>query len=84
MKDKIVVEVYIPQKSIHEDIEIPVNISANELIVALHSIYDLKINESNIFKYYLKTDNPKRLLRGNKTMQQYGLHDGTVIWAWDE
>ena len=41
MKDTAVVMVYIPERNIREDLEIPLNITANELIQAIASIYSL-------------------------------------------
>ena len=36
-----------------------------------------------IFQYYLKADNPKALLRGNKTLKDYGVRNGTEIRSWN-
>lgn len=61
------------------DIEIPLNITANELIVGLNVAYNLGIDMSDIKNCYLKAENPIALLRGNKTLAQFGIHNGSII-----
>jgi uncharacterized ubiquitin-like protein YukD len=61
------------------DIDIPLNITANELIVGLNEGLQLGMNIGDLSKCYLKTENPITLLKGNKTLREYGLHNGTVI-----
>lgn len=61
------------------DIEVPLNITANDLVVALNSAYDLKINTSEIKNCYLKAENPIALLKGNKTLLDFGIRDGSII-----
>lgn len=82
MKDMAVITVNIPQCGIRQDLEVPVNISANELLTALNRIYSLGMNEEYIFNYYLKADNPKALLRGDKALREFGVRSGTEIWTW--
>lgn len=61
------------------DLEIPLGISANELVEALNTAYDLKIDISDIKNCYLKSENPIALLKGNKTLAEFGIRDGSVI-----
>jgi len=61
------------------DIEVPLYITAKELVIALNIAYDLKIDIDDIKNCYLKAENPIRLLRGNKTLAEYGVRNGTVI-----
>lgn len=63
-----------------KDIEIPLYITANELVVALNEAYDLKIDTSNVKNCYLKAEKPIALLRGNKTLAEFGVRNGTVIY----
>lgn len=63
-----------------KDIEIPLYITANELVVALNEAYDLEIDTSNVKNCYLKAEKPIALLRGNKTLAEYGIRNGTVIY----
>lgn len=75
----IIMTVKIIKQNIEEDIEVPKSITANDLIIALNSAYDLGIDTENVFGCYLKTENPITLLKGNKTLEEFGLYNGTSI-----
>lgn len=62
------------------DIEIPLYITANELVIALNEAYDLKIDTSNVKNCFLKAERPITLLKGNKTLAEFGVRNGTVIY----
>lgn len=70
----------LTKRKIVRDIEIPLYITANELVVALNEAYDLKIDTSNVKNCYLKAEKPIALLRGNKTLEEFGVRNGTVIY----
>lgn len=78
-KEKAVVILNIPYKSIRQDIEIPLDITANELLVALDHAYKLGIDTENVMNCYVKTENPIALIKGNRTFAEYGVRNGTVI-----
>ncbi len=61
------------------DLEVPLDISANELVSALNAAYNLNIETSDMKNCYLKAENPIALLRGNKTLAEFGLRNGSVI-----
>lgn len=61
------------------DIDVPLNISANELITALNTAFKLDIDTTDLTQCYLQSENPIALLKGNKTLEDYGLRDGTII-----
>ena len=61
------------------DIEVPLYITANELFIGLNAAFDLGRKTDNVAENYLKSENPFALLRGNKTLLEYGIHDGTII-----
>ena len=61
------------------DLEVPLDITANELVIALNTAYDLGIDTTNIKNCFLKAENPIALLRGNKTLIEYGIRNGSVI-----
>lgn len=69
----------ITKRKFTVDLEVPLNISANELVIALNTAYDLGIDTTNIKNCYLKAENPIALLRGNKMLSEYGIHNGSVI-----
>lgn len=61
------------------DIEVPLNISAKELLFALNAAYKLNIDTEDMSKCYLKSENPIALLKGDKTLREYKLRDGSII-----
>ena len=61
------------------DLEVPLNITANELVNALNTAYGLGINKNDIKNCYLKAERPIALLRGNRTLGEFGVRNGTVI-----
>ena len=66
MDEKIIVMFSAPELNIECDIEIPTNISANELIYGLSNCY-------------LRSENPTALLRGDTTIEEYHLYQGSRI-----
>ena len=81
MNDKIRIIVNVSDKGVREELEVPALMTAGELMIALDTIYGLCMDRENIFQYYLKADHPKALLRGNKTLQDYGVRMGTEIYV---
>lgn len=61
------------------DIEVPLNITANELVVGLNEALSLNINTSDIKDSFLKAENPLVLLKGNRTLDELGVRNGTII-----
>lgn len=78
-KETVIIVFKIVKKNYTADLEIPLDITANELVVALNAAYDLKIDVSDIKNCYLKAENPIMLLRGNRTLREYGVRNGTII-----
>ena len=78
-KGRIIAVLYLHRENSKIDIDIPLDISANELIIGLNSAYDLGMDISDLSKCCLKTENPIAFLRGNKKLAEYGLRNGTVI-----
>lgn len=80
MQNNIAVVIFnAPKKSIDVDLEIPLDISANDLIVALDAAYQLGINLLDMKECYLQAERPTVLLRGNKTLAELGIRTGSVI-----
>ena len=61
------------------DLDIPIDISANELIIGLNDVFHLGIDTGDLSRCHLKTENPIALLRGNKLLSDYRLRNGTII-----
>ena len=79
MDEKAVVEFISQDKKIHVDLEIPLGITANDLVLALNEAYDLGIDTDDIFNCYLAAENPIVFLRGNKTLKEFGIRNGSHI-----
>lgn len=79
MTGKAIIIFNIHKRNISVDLEVPLNITVNELVIALNSAYNLNINVSEIKNCYLKAENPIALLKGNKALYEYGVRNGTII-----
>lgn len=82
-KDIITVVFVMVKRNVMKDIEIPLYITANDLVVALNEAYDLNIDTSNVKNCYLKSEKPIALIKGNKKLSEFGLRNGTVIYYTD-
>jgi uncharacterized ubiquitin-like protein YukD len=78
-KETAIIIFNITKKNFTVDLEVPLDISANDLVNALNTAYELGIDTSDIKNCYLKAENPIALLKGNKTLAEFGLRNGSVI-----
>lgn len=78
-REKAIVILNIEKRKFTVDLEVPLNISANELVIALNTAYELGIDTTDIKNCYLKAENPIALLKGNKTLEEYGIRNGSII-----
>ncbi len=83
MRDTVIIILRIHKRTFQTDLEVPVNITANDLVIALNAAYELNINVEDIRNCYLKMENPIALLHGNKMLKDYGIRDGSVIHITD-
>lgn len=79
MENKAIIIFNICKRNLQYDLEIPLDISANDLVIALNNAYDLGIDVSDVKNCYLKAENPIVLLKGNKLLLDFGVRNGTVI-----
>lgn len=77
--DNVIVIFNIVKKGVSVDLEIPLFITANELVMALNTAYDLGIDVTDIKNCYLKAERPIALLKGNKTLAEFGIRNGSII-----
>ncbi len=83
MTDSVVVIFKNVEKNINVDLEVPLYITARELVIGLNEAYELDIDINDIKKCYLKVDNPVMLLRGNMLLRDAGIRNGSVIsYSW--
>lgn len=67
-------------KGISVDLEIPLDITANEFVIAVNSAYQLGIDITDAKQCYLKAENPIALIRGNRLLSDFGIHTGTIVY----
>lgn len=79
MNNKAIVILKIYERKFETDLEIPLDITANDLVIALNTAYELNIDTSDVKNCYLKIENPIALLKGNMLLSEYGVRNGTVI-----
>lgn len=80
MNEKAIVIFNIVNRNFQVDLEIPLNITANELVVALNTAYELGIDTTDAKNCFLKAENPIALLKGNRLLSEFGVRNGTVIY----
>ena len=76
--DSAIITVNLIKAEQSHDLEIPLDISASELCSALFEKY-LPEQYGDMRQYYLKAERPIALLRGERTLREYGIRDGSVI-----
>lgn len=79
MEDRMILIFHNIKTGERMDIEVPSDLTANELVLGLNEGLHLGIDESDIAQCYLKTVNPIMLLKGNRTLEEYGIYNGTEI-----
>lgn len=78
-KERVIVRFVARSKNISCDIEVPLDITANDLIVGLNDAYKLGIDLSDMRQCYLSCENPVALLKGKRSLGEYGVRDGSLI-----
>ena len=79
-RDRVTVTFIMTERKENREIEIPLFLTANELILALAQAYGLEMDVSDLCKCCLTAENPIALLKGSKTLEEFGLRNGTVIY----
>lgn len=79
MAENITVRLYIRKEKRWTDVELPLDITANEFIASLNKGYGLRMDITDINNCYFRSENPICLLRGNVKLEEYGLYNGTTI-----
>lgn len=78
-KEHVIARFAAPSKKISCDIELPLDITANDLVVGLNEAYNLGIDISDIRQCYLNCENPVALLKGKRQLAEFGIRDGSLI-----
>ena len=67
------------KRDLSVDLEVPLTISANDLVTAVNVAFDLGIDTSDVNNCHLQAENPIALLRGARTLAEFGVRNGTVV-----
>lgn len=79
MTKKLILNLRIMARNENHDIEVSDEITAHELVYGLNEAYNLGIDTNDIAQSFLRAENPITLLRGDKKLHEFGLHNGTII-----
>lgn len=79
MKEKVILQFEREKTGECFDIEVPLDITANELLYSLNQGLHLGLNLSDMSQCYLTTENPIALLKGDVLLEKFNIHDGTRI-----
>lgn len=79
MRDTAIVEFINYKDNSRTELEIPLDITANDLAFALNKTYSLEMDIENVFNCYLVAENPIAFLRGNKALKEFGIRNGSLI-----
>lgn len=78
-KESVIISFEMVKRNIAVDIEVPLDISADELVKALNKAYSLEIDTSNPRNCYIQAENPITLLKGNRSLREFRIRNGSVV-----
>ncbi len=80
MENSLIIRFRNVKKNEEFDIEVPSDITANDLIYGLKKSFNLDINMDDPKQCYLRAENPIALIKGEVQLERLGLRDGSVIF----
>ena len=83
MADRAVIQLCIVSRGETHDVDVPLDITAAELLEGLSEAYALGLDASDPNACYVKAEHPTVLMHGKKTLAQYGIRDGSSIFITD-
>ncbi len=78
--ETVIIIFHIQKEHRTVDLEVPLELTINEFVDALNDAYSLKIDLTDINNCYLKAENPVAFLKGNRTLRECGLRNGSIIY----
>ena len=79
MENKLIIRFKNVKQRQEFDIEVPNDITANELIYGLKKSFKLNIDMDDQAKCYMRAENPIALIKGEVVLSDLGLRDGSVV-----
>lgn len=79
MKDTVVIEFINMENMSRKELEVPLDISANEMLEAMLQAFHLQAEPAEKANGCLIAENPIAFLHGKKTLREYGIRNGSII-----
>ncbi len=79
MKDKVVVTLIDHKNNQMTDLELDLDITAQELYSGLSEAFGWDAGQMAIENCYLAAENPIALIKGNRKLSYFGLRNGSVL-----
>lgn len=79
MAARAVVQLNLLTRGESLDVDVPLSITAGELLQGLNEAYDLGLDTDDASQCYLKAENPVVLMHGRRTLGEFGIMDGSII-----
>ena len=77
-RNTAIITINLFKKEYTHDLEVPLDISVNELCSVMNELYHFGQGEQASL-HYLRSERPIALLRGEQTLRDYGIRDGSII-----
>jgi len=71
MKEKVIIQFIC--SDFQKDLEVPLDITADEFIYAIQNI--VKVED------FLTSENPIALIKGDQTLEEIGIRNGSIIYG---
>lgn len=79
MENRAIINFIDHQQGASFDLDVPLDISGHELVLAIQKAFNLPIEAENMPDCYLAAENPIALIRGNKSLEMLKIRDGSII-----
>ena len=79
MEEKITI-VFVDRNNNSTDFETPIDITLRDLIEAIDNVLHIGLDADDITEKEIVIENPIRLIKLNKTLEELGFRQGTTIY----
>lgn len=62
------------------DLDVPCEITVEELLKGLNAKLDWKMKQEELAHAYFRSENPVAFLKGNHSLEEYQLRDGSALF----
>lgn len=80
-EDRILIEFYRDRGGPARELDVPADLSAQDLVRALNEAYRLGMDPANPREFFLRAEEPIALIRGKHTLKELGLHDASRVYC---